>query len=109
MPSTPGRDRLSSLTDGGDVPADDLVDGVGEDGAPAGVVKGVGGDGGLLVEPEPAALAAAMVAVLDDPGRRAELRARGLARAALFGWERTARLTWAAYEEVLAAHRPARP
>ena len=67
------------------------------------------GDGGLLVEPEPGALAAAMVAVLDDPGRRAELRARGLARAALFGWERTARLTRAAYEEVLAAHRPARP
>lgn len=59
------------------------------------------GDGGLLVEPEPDALAAAMIAVLDDPTRRAALRRRGLARAATFSWERTARLTLAAYEEAM--------
>ena len=59
------------------------------------------GNGGLLVEPEPATLAAAMVAVLNDPARRAHLRARGLARASQFSWERTAQLTLAAYEEAL--------
>ena len=64
------------MTDGGDVPADDLVDGVGEGGAPAGVVKGFGRDGGLLVEPEPAALAAAG-RVADERVRRAREQAGG--------------------------------
>jgi len=57
------------------------------------------GDAGLLVEPEPDALAAAMVSLLADPARRADLAARGIARASTFTWERTARLTLAAYDE----------
>lgn len=61
------------------------------------------GDGGLLVAPEPAALAEAIVAVANDPARAAALRARGLARAAQFSWERTARLTLEAYREAVGA------
>jgi glycosyltransferase involved in cell wall biosynthesis len=42
-----------------------------------------------LVPPDdPAALAAGLQALLDDPARRADLSARGLARAADFTWER---------------------
>ncbi|MGH2531985.1 MAG: glycosyltransferase family 4 protein [Thermomicrobiales bacterium] len=57
------------------------------------------GDGGLLVEPEPEALAAAMVRVLNSPDEAEGLRARGMARAATFSWRRTAELTHEAYEE----------
>jgi glycosyl transferase family 1 len=47
------------------------------------------GDAGLLCDPEsPDELAAALRRVLDEPGLAAELRARGLARAAEFTWER---------------------
>ena len=59
------------------------------------------GDGGLLVEPEPEPLAAAIVSVLNDPARAADLRTRGVARAAEFSWARTAHLTMAAYEEAV--------
>lgn len=59
------------------------------------------GDGGLLVEPEPEALARAMLQTLNDPALGAALRERGLARAATFSWERTARLTLDAYREAL--------
>ena len=41
--------------------------------------------------------------VLTDPGLAADLRARGLARAATFTWERTARQTVAIYRQVLDA------
>jgi len=58
------------------------------------------GDGGLLVEPEPEAFASAMQGVLTDRGQADALRARGLERAATFTWERTARLTLAAYREI---------
>lgn len=60
------------------------------------------GDAGLLVEPEVEAVAAAMVAVLNGPDLAQSLRTRGLARAAEFSWERTARLTLDAYAEALA-------
>jgi glycosyltransferase involved in cell wall biosynthesis len=36
---------------------------------------------------------------------RDELRAKGLARAAQFTWERTARETWRVYEKVLGEGR----
>jgi glycosyltransferase involved in cell wall biosynthesis len=63
----------------------------------------VAGDAGLLVEPtDPEALAAALGAVLDDEALAARLRSAGLARAATYTWERTARLTVAAYREVVA-------
>jgi glycosyltransferase involved in cell wall biosynthesis len=49
------------------------------------------GDGGLLCDPEsPEDLAAALRRVLGEPGLAEELRARGLARAANFTWERAA-------------------
>jgi glycosyltransferase involved in cell wall biosynthesis len=55
----------------------------------------------LLVEPtDVAALAQAMERVLSDEPLRATLRARGLAQAAQFSWERTARETLAVYREV---------
>jgi glycosyltransferase involved in cell wall biosynthesis len=38
---------------------------------------------------------------------RNEMRTRGLARAKLFSWERTARETLKVYEEVYAKGRPA--
>jgi glycosyltransferase involved in cell wall biosynthesis len=66
------------------------------------------GDGGLLVEPDPEPVAAAIVSVLNDPGRASELHARGLVRAATFSWDRTARLTMAAYEEVVGQQLSAR-
>lgn len=63
------------------------------------------GDGGLLVEPEPEALAEAMVDVLNSPERAADLRRRGLARAAQFSWRRTAELTRDAYRAAIANER----
>ena len=57
----------------------------------------------ILVDPSDVAqIADAMRLVLTQPGLAAELRARGLARAAQFSWERTARETIAVYERVVA-------
>jgi len=59
------------------------------------------GEAALLVEPtDVAALAQAIERVLSDEPLRATLRARGLAQAAKFSWERTARETLAVYHEV---------
>ena len=56
------------------------------------------GDAGLLVEPEDLnGLAAAMLSLHNDASRRAELVARGLARAREFSWERFIGETLAAY------------
>jgi glycosyltransferase involved in cell wall biosynthesis len=60
------------------------------------------GDGGLLVEPEPAKIARAMVDVLTSAGMSASLRASGIERAKQFTWRRTADLTLTAYQEALA-------
>jgi glycosyltransferase involved in cell wall biosynthesis len=60
------------------------------------------GDAALLVDPTDAgALAGALARLLADEPLRRELRARGLARAARFTWERTATETLAAYHEAL--------
>jgi glycosyltransferase involved in cell wall biosynthesis len=49
------------------------------------------GDAGILIDPnDTQALADALHLVLSDPGLRANLRSRGLARAAEFSWTRTA-------------------
>jgi glycosyltransferase involved in cell wall biosynthesis len=57
------------------------------------------GEAGVLVDPMDAdALAAALVALVGDPERRAALRTAGLARAALFSWERAARETMVVYD-----------
>lgn len=62
----------------------------------------VAGDAALLVDPEDVeAIAAAMQRLLSDPALAADLRQRGLERAAQFTWERTARETVAVYEQVL--------
>ncbi len=68
------------------------------------------GDAALQVDPtRPADLAAALARVLDDEALRRELRARGLARAAQFTWERTAAATAAIYRQALEARpRPGR-
>jgi len=52
------------------------------------------GEAGLLVDPLDAdAIAAGLARLVRDPALRAELRQRGLARAATFTWERAARQT----------------
>jgi glycosyltransferase involved in cell wall biosynthesis len=59
------------------------------------------GDAAILVDPrEIGEIAEALERLLDDASLRADLRARGLARAATFTWERTADLTLAAYRQV---------
>ena len=63
----------------------------------------VAGDAGLLLDPtDVPAWTDAIVNVVNDDDRRAEMRSKGLARAAEFTWERTARLTIDAYRT--AAH-----
>jgi glycosyltransferase involved in cell wall biosynthesis len=62
------------------------------------------GDAGLCVDPtDTAAIAEAVATVLTDDAVRDRLRQRGLERARLFGWERTARETLSVYESVYKA------
>ncbi len=59
-------------------------------------------DAALLVDAtDTPALAAALRRILDDGDLRATLRARGLARAATFGWERTADGMLACYRDLV--------
>jgi glycosyltransferase involved in cell wall biosynthesis len=60
------------------------------------------GDAGLHARAGDAAALAATMTELREPGRREQLRARGLARAAAFDWERTAAATLAVYREARA-------
>jgi glycosyltransferase involved in cell wall biosynthesis len=70
--------------------------------AARGSLPEVVGDAGLLIDPEqPADLAAALERILTDEGLRADLVARGLARAACFSWSETARQTLAVYRRAL--------
>jgi glycosyltransferase involved in cell wall biosynthesis len=60
------------------------------------------GDAGILLAPEDIeAWANALLKVLCDAAWREELRKRGLRRAALFSWERTAQQTFKVYRDVL--------
>jgi glycosyltransferase involved in cell wall biosynthesis len=62
----------------------------------------VAGDAALLIDPRNSgAIATAIRRVLEDPHVASTLRLRGLARAAEFTWERTARETLAIYERLL--------
>jgi alpha-1,3-rhamnosyl/mannosyltransferase len=62
----------------------------------------VGGDKVLYFDPaDVEAIAGALRQALADPDLRAELRERGLARAAQFSWERTAQETLHLYREAL--------
>jgi glycosyltransferase involved in cell wall biosynthesis len=67
----------------------------------------VAGDAAILVDPLDAdALAERLRALLRDESLRRDLRAKGLARAAQFSWERTARETFAVYRRVAQEDRP---
>jgi len=70
----------------------------------------VGGDAVVYVEDprDTGALAAAIGRVLADPALRADLRRRGLAQAARFSWDETARRTLALLTEVATGHTYAR-
>ena len=64
------------------------------------------GDAALTVDPyDVEGLTKAMEQLLTDQELRNEMRTRGLARAKLFSWERTARETLKVYEEVYAKGR----
>jgi glycosyltransferase involved in cell wall biosynthesis len=66
----------------------------------------VAGDAALLFDPfDTRALGEAIARVIDHPDYRAELRVRGLKRAAEFSWTATARLTLKAYESAAASRR----
>jgi glycosyltransferase involved in cell wall biosynthesis len=61
------------------------------------------GESGLLLDPDDrAAWTDAIVRVLNDEPLRADLRARGMARAATFTWARTARMTCDVYQRIAA-------
>lgn len=62
------------------------------------------GGAALLVDPaDPAAIAAALVAIVDDPAHAEALRAKGLARAAQLSWRAFAAANLAIYRKVLAS------
>jgi glycosyltransferase involved in cell wall biosynthesis len=64
----------------------------------------VAGDAALLFDPfDTRALREAIARVIDHPAYRAELRVKGLKRAAEFSWIETARLTLKAYERAVAS------
>jgi glycosyltransferase involved in cell wall biosynthesis len=61
------------------------------------------GDAAMFVDPEDvASIAASLTRLWHDGDLRADLRARGLARAREFSWDRTARLTLEVYRDVFA-------
>ncbi len=60
----------------------------------------VGGAGALLDPEDPRAWAETIRAVVTEPGRRAEMRERGLAQAAKFSWARAARETLGIYADL---------
>ncbi len=62
----------------------------------------VAGDAALLIDPrESGQVTDALARLLDSPDLQATLRARGLARAKEFAWDRTARQTVAVYERAV--------
>jgi glycosyltransferase involved in cell wall biosynthesis len=70
-------------------------------GSDASSIPEVVGDAGILVPPdETRNMAGALIAIASDPGMRDQLSERALAQAAHFSWEKTARQTLQAYEEV---------
>lgn len=67
------------------------------------------GDGGLLVNPTPARLAAAMIPVLTDADLHRVLSRRALDQAAHFSWRKAGEMTCSVYREVLSGNRDAMP
>jgi glycosyltransferase involved in cell wall biosynthesis len=67
------------------------------------------GNAGLMFDPfDERALCSTLARVIDDAPLRAELRRKGLERARLFDWRKTARLTLAAYEQAVRKGEKAR-
>ncbi len=62
-------------------------------------------DAGMLLEPDVRSWRDALIALGNDPARRADLTDRGLARAASFSWRRTAELTRDAYRDAVSVSR----
>jgi glycosyltransferase involved in cell wall biosynthesis len=59
------------------------------------------GESGVLLDPDdPRRWSDAIVSVMTDAVLRARLRSDGLSRAAMFSWERTARITLEVYRRV---------
>jgi glycosyltransferase involved in cell wall biosynthesis len=74
-----------------------------------GALPEVLGDAGLLVDPDdPESLAATMARVIAEPGLAGALSARGMDRARMFSWKRTAALTREAYALAAATRRERR-
>jgi glycosyltransferase involved in cell wall biosynthesis len=70
-------------------------------------VPEVVGEAGLLVDPHDVdGWTLALARVLEDPGLRAELRRRGLERAAAFTWSRAAAATWTVLDSVIEGGAP---
>lgn len=69
----------------------------------ASIPEVLGGAGMLLDPHDPSAWRDAIVRVVNDESLRDDLRGRGLARAATFTWQRTARLTLDVYREAVRA------
>jgi glycosyltransferase involved in cell wall biosynthesis len=69
--------------------------------ADAGALPETCGGAAWLTAPEPGAVRDAVLALLGDEGERRRLRAAGLARAAAFDWDRTARAVDAVLLRVL--------
>jgi glycosyltransferase involved in cell wall biosynthesis len=60
------------------------------------------GDAGVLIDPlDSGAWSDAIGRVVNDESVRARMRTKGLARAAQFTWERTARITWDVYRRAI--------
>jgi glycosyltransferase involved in cell wall biosynthesis len=70
--------------------------------ARAGALPEVAGDAGIAFDPgDPGQLAAAIRRLHTQPGLAAELRSRGLRRAAEFSWRKTAQAWWERLEPML--------
>lgn len=95
---------LPSLEEGFGLPALEAMQvGVPVVASTRGALPEVVGDAGTLVEPtDHAALAAAIDALLGDPGRRAAQAAAGRARAASFSWSDSAASLLEAYRQAVA-------
>jgi len=67
-----------------------------------GALPEVVGDAGILVDPDnPADIAQAIAAMVDDSGRADTSTARGIARARQFSWRETAHRVYAMYQQAL--------
>jgi alpha-1,3-rhamnosyl/mannosyltransferase len=74
--------------------------------SPGGALEEVAGDAAIFVDPRDRdGIAAGIEAALDDTTLRESLVRKGLARAAQFSWERTARETLRVYEQAISSRR----